>query len=329
MAVNAREVRNYYYYSNGYYELQSVDPGNGEVVVNYQRNFLTPIPPEDLIPLVQQGHIDPAAPDWQDRLAEHLHNHQFFTAHILNNQGTDVGKIAQEYFKEYFTLENLGKASLRVVLLAASFYIPTGIARFCPVSLSSIFSLPPIGTPLGIKSATIYSLNAWRRVFAPIATGAVIKKISIGAATVITSDKLLSAILPYDSAYHRAKRRVLSCAESAIGIIDFNIWRSQVAVNAFSHLADRPVPHQFENDLILAQNQCPIAATPMRHPCRLPCNHLFELVLIRAWHDQCTENRVPPTCPLCRAPFVEADLIINSALSDRIELRILLLSSQQ
>ncbi len=325
MAANVHEVRTYHYYTNGFYELESVDPGDGTEVVRYQRNFLAPIPPEDLIPLVQEGHIDPADHHWREGLIALLNNHHFFTVNISAGEGTDVGKIKSEYIKEFFTLKTVRTVAAATIFTAASFYTPYGIARFLPTSWVAKIGLPAIGT----SSAMRYSLSIWKKIFPSKLVEATIGMFS--AAAIPLSIGFLSKRWQEGSPMDNLKKQITSLSRRVVGTLDYKTWCSQVARTAFSHIHDRPIPHQFENDPVLSQNQCPITQTPIRHPCRLPCHetHLFELISLDAWFQYCVDNRVDPTCPQCRAPFTRENLVISDqALSDMIELRILLLSSQ-
>ncbi|XP_047325403.1 E3 ubiquitin protein ligase RIN2-like [Impatiens glandulifera] len=63
------------------------------------------------------------------------------------------------------------------------------------------------------------------------------------------------------------------------------------------------LPDATHNEIQAYNDECAICREPMAKAKKLSCNHLFHLLCLRSWLDQCTNENYP--CPTCRKPLFQ------------------------
>lgn len=326
-AVGAGQIvpgtRAYWEYSNDAYELRSVTAPDG-AVTQYNRSILGPCPRGQVIEIVRAGQlIHPDAMGWQAAVTARLQAAQFETAGIntaANNP--HVGKTIAGYLKDPQSWRTIGTGALKIGAVIGAFFAPSLMARFAPQAAQAV----GIGAIEEATAAGVvrHSAAQWARAAnAGFIGGIVVGAAATGAGKALY-DALSKNIVPTDN--FREWRRQQTLILTARNNSPFN---DLVGTNDALYA-------RIEADAFLGgeDNQCPIRRQPIRYPVRapdptghLPQGFLFEEGAIRGWLEQQRVQGVPLTNPLTNNPLALTDLVLDSALSDRIELRLLTLEA--
>ncbi len=305
-------------------------PPEGKNICFFRRTKpFDPIPLEDLFPIVQSADIKPNDVDWQGRLTQLLSDHQIITKNILQSRVSEVRKTWGQHLKEFLTL----KTMLRISIVATLFFLllPSPIFSFS-IPLKAIF-LPPLQwISQSLPIARISSLAP--PFLQKVISFSLVRSIVLICNKVLLSNgfahcfanlplaygiSFLAYFLPEDNLLCRMKKRL---DRIVLGLPHGTEDRKASSFRA-------SIPSELQEDGELKQLTCSITFAPIRYPCQLRCNHIFEFFAIRDWHEQKRSDGSAITCPSCREIFTEKDLRIDSDLSDQIELRILLLCANQ
>lgn len=326
-AVGAGQIvpgtRAYWEYSNDAYELRSVTAPGG-AVTQYSRSILGPCPRAQVIEIARGGEmINPSAVGWQAAVTARLQAAHFETAGINTAPNNPhIGKTIAGYLKDPQSWRTIGTGFLKVGALVSAFLLPSFAARVAPQLAQNI----GIGAIEEATAAGVirHSAGFWART----ANSGLIGGIVVGAAATgagnVLYDALSKNIVPTDNFREWRRQQVLILTD-----------RNNSPFNEL--MATNPGLYaRIEADAFLGgeDNECPIRRQPIRYPVRapdptghLPQGFLFEEGAIRGWLEQQRVQGVPLTNPLTNNPLALTDLVFDSALSDRIELRLLTLEA--
>lgn len=310
-------IHDYWYYNNDMYEAKSTINPQG-VVTDLVRHITGPMDRDELVSLMKSPNIIPAnqqiqangvntlvpALGWQNAIVARLQVERFNTVNILDGVPRGVGITTKGYLKSFFTWKTAGKTALTA----------GGIAFICfsPVLLAKL--APEFATQLGLgtieKEGVVTFLKAsWYKILVPTSANIALSAVH-GLVVTAVAFKILSKL------------------NAEIGPKQFKAWQAS-KMDIFIHNKQDLVPQDLEQDSIFQQNICPITTLPIRSPVKIAANgaHIFEEGALLSWIMQQMANNLQPTCPLTRVPIV-LPFHRETALSDMIELRILLLQSQ-
>lgn len=294
--------RDYWYYTNGAYELKSTTDSN-RCTTQMKRNISGPIPPNELYPLVRW--IDPDSATWQDAMMASLARHHFNTQNILANYGTgkEVGFILKS--KAYW-VSVLKKAGIAVVIIAKVCAAVALVVITCYFLFKTWVALGKF--PVSERS------DIWTLVMIPYY---VLVSVALVAISVAISCDWLFEIW-------------VALREFAISESYDRVWIEILGIGSKSDKCgqDELIPEKYENDPVLRENTCPITQSPIRVPCRTPEGQLFEEAELWTWFKTRLDQQIRPICPLTRVPINLNEVHRDIDLSDKIELRLLLLKSK-
>lgn len=297
--------KNYWYYSNDTYELRETKDPDGRVT-SFNRNITGPIPPNELYPIVRG--IDPDAPTWQDEIIERLAGEHFNTDNILKGVPTDWGLTLKGRLKYLTTKDGIVAVLIpaaKIAVISAIIIGYPGIIARCFPECATFLGMPTLTSACGIFG---YGINFWTHMFQY--SGGVIAFVAGG--TILMS---ISGLMGFDILELRST-----------GPKTYEAWRAD-KIEIILRFQENLIPEEYEKDPILAENICPISHRAIRVPCLTRWGIRYEDVFLQTWIVSQRDNRLQPTCPVTRRPINKQDLTIDTALSDKIELRLLLLKS--
>lgn len=317
--------KEYYVYSNGVNELKSITqvPENGTIAKTEAvlRSITGPVPREDLYKLVQQ--IPLQDPNWQAQMEEILSQQQFVVKGIHANfpltPAPELSMGISGYVKSYFNWKTAGIAAAS----ACAFVAPSLVASYSP-KLAEWLHLPAPEATDDKKGILMYSWEAWKNGAQYIAD------------TIQIQTEAIPVSIKTPVCTYLGYRGLETLVQKAIEYpaTDYKTW---TALNLQKYLQDvypEIIPSNYQTDAVLQEVKSP-DGIPVRSPFRI--DHEKELgriyeehVLKKILFEQTRLNNGKMFCPVDgTTPLESTSYLRDEALSDRIELRLLLLDAHQ
>ncbi len=309
--------QNCYYYSNGSYERKNATflEENSTVAktANFPRSIHGPIPREELRKLVE--HIDLDSPDWEKEIKEALANQQFVVDGINSEseqQPNQIGMTKQSYIQSYC---NWTTASTTAMLLT-TFFTPAIIKKYLP-GVSEALRLPSYQENQNIVS---YSGMVWKNSINHLSTQlteAVPAYISAPALSYIGYkglEALITSVVQYPAT-------------------DYRTWTALNLQKYLEQVYPKLIPEQYQKDSVFCKITSP-DGRPIRSPFYIDkpeeMGRLYEEHVLKNILNNQQKLNGKLVCPADGKTEIElGNMKRDNALSDRIELRLLLLDTHR
>ncbi len=322
MATNVN--KSYYVYNNGAYELQHATtiPENSKIAKSetFLRRITGPIPREDVCRLVE--HINLDSSNWEEQMKKVLSEHGFIVTGINSelpiqgNSNPELGMTVSSYVKSYFN----GWTLLGIAASASLFLAPGLTAKyFQPIAVQ--LKLPDYDE--AAENIASYSAKAW------IGGGTAL----IDKAKTVT-DKIPTVITGPALSYIGYKGlEALVTKAIEYPATDYKTWTALNLQKFLKEVYPQMIPVQYANDPVLNEVKSP-DGTPVRSPFIIENDVEFG----RVYEEHVLKNILSNQERTCKKLFCPkngtteirpTDFKRDEKLSDKIELRLLLLDAHQ
>jgi hypothetical protein len=314
--------KSYYAYSNGVYELKTITKTSENMPVAkteiVSRRITGPIPRKEIAKWVE--HIDLNSPNWQKEMQEALSKEQFIVeginADVQLNPAQEVGMTKTAYLRSYFTLNTASAAAASVL----TFFSPAIIAKYCP-AVATHLHLSPYEEN---KNMALYSANAW-------AEGANFISDKVRKETAKIPDFIKTPILSYVG-----YKGLESLVEKVIQYpaTDYKTWTALNLQKFLQEVYPRMIPENYQNDPVLKEVKSPDGSSLIRSPFKIDnpveFGAIYEEHVLKNILSNQERVRKKIFCPRDGTTEIKlADVHRDEQLSDRIELRLLLLDAHE
>ncbi len=318
---NSKIINNEYYsYSNGSYEQRQATflEENATVAktINYSRSIHGPIPRDELRKLVE--HIDLGSPTWEEEMKKVLADQQFVVNSINANsehEQNQMGMTTKSYLETYFNWKAVGLTATAM----ATFFAPAIIKDYFP-GISEALRLP---SKEENQNAVSYSGMAWRDGIKY--ASAQLTQLKDAVPSYITTPAL--SYFGYKGLEEFVTRTIQYPAT------DYRTWAALNLQKYLEHVYPKLIPEQYQNDPILSKIVSP-DGRPIRSPFFIDrpeeINRLYEEHVLKNILNNQKKLTSKLTCPIDGKTEIQpSDIKRDELLSDRIELRLLLLDAHR
>jgi hypothetical protein len=310
----------YYYYSNGSYERKKTNyiEENSQVakVENTTRSIHGPIPREELTKFVE--HIDPNSPTWEEEAKRALIDQQFVAVSINSHaekQQNQMGMTTTSYLRSFFNW----KTALVTTATVTTFFAPIIIKKYFPW-LSQTFQLPAIEHN---QSAVSYSANTWAKGIEAASTQA-----NIAAQKVPTY--ISTPVLTYlgYKGLEALVTKVISYPAT-----DYRTWTALNLQQYLTQVYPKLIPEEYQNDPVLktcTDADGHLIRSPFYINNAAEINKIYEEHVLKNLLNNQKSLLGKYVAPSDGKTEIKPEEIKrNEALSDRVELRLLVLDAQR
>lgn len=312
--------KSYYNYSNGSYELKQYDEipeaaasAKTEII---SRSMLGPIPREDVAQLVE--HIDLKSPTWEKEMKAVLGQHQFvvvgINSHIEAKQ--EIGMSKMTYAQTYLNW----KTAVSVFTSAALFISPGIVQNYFP-NAAEYLGLPEWNNDQNIIS---YSTDAWGKKIQD--AGARLTKFQESMPQLVSA--VSAAAFSYVG-YQGLESLVTKAIQYPA--TDYKTWSALNMKDFLAIVHPKMIPNEYKEDPVLKGIVSPtgdIIRSPFMITNAQEFGNIYEEHVLKNIlnHQQTFTGKL--VCPSdSNTPIQSSDVKRNEELSDRIELRLLLLDA--
>jgi hypothetical protein len=311
-------------YSNGAYETNTTiyTRAQGNYIqgqkVQHQRSIIFPIPYTETVVKSIVAQVNPENAGWQQQLTNLLAQEHFFTQNIATSRGTGIDYTTATYFKDKASIWNMVKTTCAATAVVSLWFAPSIVSKIAPDAMKTLElddetkDNSSEETTGFFKRNISYSSKVWWKIL----RGDIFSNSLVGGVVTIAGDATLIAL----------SKGLFDQLCKTFGDEEYQKWKTQ-KVAIFN--ANKLIPSEFEKDAVLAHEDriCSISGFPIRVPCILNCNHLFEEAMIKNWHIEQGSRGQVPKCPLCKRSITQ--MRIDTNISDQIELRLFLLQARK
>ena len=243
--------KNYWYYTNGSYELESTR-NNLNAITQVARNITGPCPFEDIRSIVRAGGvISPHAVNWQHLISQKLIQSRFRVLNIIAGAPQECGMTTKAFLKSFICW----KTVLVVGSIGAVFLFPGFIGKFAPGVAKEL------GWTAYQGNLVTYSIGKWGAAVANVPS------------TAITGMEIVDGLLVAMTVTYVSKKLFKKLNET-IGPKGFRAWKAD-KLDIFIQSQEDMIPEVYENDPVLAQKHLSYYHASYCVPCRTIYNHVF------------------------------------------------------